>query len=79
LVYNLLPKVIIELKEMPDKIPFAKDYIKDYVVALENFTNLNRDLSTEIAKLINEKNVGVLNKIISITKNVGTYIIQFLI
>lgn len=78
-LYKLLPKISEELWEIPQRIPFIKDYIIDYINKIQEFIQINQNIQWQLNKLITDRNIDIIMKIVDSFKKIWDYIVTFVL
>lgn len=78
-VSNLLPQIIQELKELPNKIPFLANSLQSTISNLEEIKQVNKTIQWSISALATEKNIDILINVIEKLKHFGAIAVKTII
>jgi len=76
---DLLPKVIQELKQIPNSMPFLSDPIKNILTNLDEIWKFKDDIKWTFEELMKKSNYDILVNFLSNIKSVWLMIIEFVI
>lgn len=79
LVWNLVPKLVNELSELPKNLPFLAEPINSVTTKLVEIKNFNSEIGGSISEIVTTQDVNVFIDILSSLKSASVVLLQIMI